>query len=134
MSLRSKQYIIPLKPIGWARSGVIFAKKRFYDKQSHDKLAYGLYLAQQHNNEPLFEGPLWLDVIFHMAEPLTVRRRRTYKWHDGRPDLDNLEKFLQDAITDTGIIWKDDAVVSKKTSEKVYHPNTELIITITELL
>jgi len=134
MSLRSKQYIIPLKPTAWSRAGVNHREKRFFDMQLKEKERYICYLSQQHGNDLLFEGPLELDVIFHMPIPKTKANRRPYPWHDSVPDLDNLEKLLQDAITASGVIWKDDRQVAKKNTQKIYHPTTELIIKITELI
>jgi len=60
---------------------------------------------------PLMKGPLL--VITHyripagLSSPERIRRIQHLVPHNKRPDGDNLEKFLNDALT--GVIWDDDA-------------------------
>lgn len=131
MSLRSKQYIIPLRPLPWTRAGL--NGKQFFDKQKQEKLAYGLYLQRQHGIEPIFEGPLSLDITFHFLTPPLKRNRPMHGWHFIRPDIDNLEKLVLDAINSVGSIWHDDAQVSEVIKRKRYNKVAELLITIKEL-
>lgn len=125
---RVKEYIIEIAPIPWKRAGM--REKVFYDKQSHEKLAFGLYLNKQHGCDPKFDSPLLVDLTFYMPIPKTVSRRSKYLWHDHVPDIDNLSKFCLDAINDSGIIWKDDSQVSTLIARKIYdaNPRTHLII------
>lgn len=61
---------------------------------------------------PLFTKPLL--VVSHYVIPLPVNSRykesRNFSPNPKRPDGDNLEKFLNDALT--GIIWKDDSQIA----------------------
>lgn len=63
---------------------------------------------------PLMSGPLF--VITHYRIPATLsapeRKRRPQHLfpHTKRPDGDNLEKFLNDALK--GVVWDDDARIS----------------------
>ncbi|MDT9547665.1 MAG: RusA family crossover junction endodeoxyribonuclease [Chlorobium phaeovibrioides] len=40
-------------------------------------------------------------------------------WHTGRPDTDNLAKFVMDSLN--GTFWHDDSCIAKIDAEKVYH-------------
>lgn len=48
--------------------------------------------------------------------------------HSGRPDLDNLTKFVQDALNK--IYYKDDALICQLTAYKLYseRPRTEITL------
>ena len=124
-----KEYVINLNPIPWQRAGV---KKGtvFYDRQKQDKLAFGLYLNKEHGSSPMFVNPVHVEVTFYMPIPKTVNKRSGVIWHKGTPDIDNLQKFVLDAITSTQSIWQDDRLVSSLVSKKVYdqHPRTHIII------
>jgi Holliday junction resolvase RusA-like endonuclease len=125
---REKEYIINIAPIAWKRAGV--KGKLFYDRQSHEKLATGLYLVQQHGNSPQFTLPVEVDVTFHLPLPQLKKNRERTQWHSKTPDIDNLQKFIFDAINDTRIIWKDDAIIASLRCKKIYDtkPRTHIII------
>lgn len=125
---RIKEYIIEIPPIPWKRAGV--HQKMFYDQQTHEKLAFGLYLNKQHGSDPKFDAPLSVELTFYMPIPKSVHRRSKYIWHHAAPDIDNLSKFCLDAINSSGIIWKDDRQVSSLVARKLYdqNPRTHLII------
>lgn len=63
---------------------------------------------------PLFKGPLLVICHFQIPSPKHVLRRRrdilNFHPHIKRPDGDNLEKFLNDALN--GIIWSDDSHIA----------------------
>lgn len=127
----SREYVINLAPISWKRAGL--SKKTFYDKQKHDKLACGLYLSQQHGNAPKFTKALHVECTFYIPLPASIPRRERSCWCSKFPDIDNLQKFLFDAITSTGVIWKDDALISSVHSKKLYDKEPRTHIRITEL-
>lgn len=60
---------------------------------------------------PLFRGPLLVIVHFRVPVPRSVPPRRRnpqhMRPHTKRPDGDNLEKFLNDALN--GVLWFDDS-------------------------
>ena len=74
------------------------------------------------------EGPVRLDLLFAFAQP--KGRKRQFKI--SKPDLDNLEKAVMDALTDAGV-WCDDAQVVEKHSTKVYGATDATSIFITPL-
>lgn len=124
-----KEYLINIAPISWKRAGL--RDRTFFDQQTQEKLMFGIYLNSQHGDSPKFISPVHMDVTFHMPIPKTVAKRKNTIWHSSMPDIDNLQKFLLDAINDTGIIWKDDSIVSSVIARKVYDkkPRTHIIIT-----
>lgn len=128
---RVKEYVINFAPIPWKRAGI--HGKTFYDKQHHEKLATGLYLNQQHGNAPQFTKPIHVEAIFYMPIPKIIKKREPYKWFANFPDIDNLQKFIFDAITDTGVIWKDDRLIASLIAKKLYDKNPRTHIIITEL-
>ena len=125
--MRSKSYCIKVKPIAWQRAAR--NSNRYFDAQAKDKLSHGLYLINQHGDEPLFDKAMRLQVIFFMAIPKTMQNRQNSVYHSKSPDLDNLLKFLLDAMTD--VIITDDRLISAIDAVKVYDvmPRTELTIT-----
>lgn len=74
------------------------------------------FVEQRLNGQPLplLHGPLL--VIVHFRIPIAKARPQKYrvpqhnKPHIKKPDGDNLEKFLNDALN--GIIWADDASIA----------------------
>lgn len=125
--MRSKAYCIKVPPIAWQRPRLNGG--RFFDAQQRDKLAFGLYLAQQHNDEPLFDKPMKISVVFYMPIPKTVNERKLTHYHAKAPDIDNLQKFLYDALK--GVVIADDRLICSLVADKIYdkEPRTELVIT-----
>ena len=88
---------IPLQPKAWKRPGKF--KGRRYDPSVADKRAFFemcVIVAGCPEHPP--EGDVWLQVEF-VCEVKSGRR----------PDLDNLVKFVMDALNKT--YWKDDAQI-----------------------
>lgn len=125
--MRSKFYKINITPIGWRR--VSRNQHRYYDPYNKDIVSFGLYLAQQHNEEPFFTKPVHLDVTFYMPISLLLKDRAQSQYHSGTPYLDNLYKFLLNSMKD--VVIADDRVICSLSVKKVYdkEPRTELTIT-----
>jgi Holliday junction resolvase RusA-like endonuclease len=75
-----------------------------------------------------FTGPLRVDVAVYFKRPKShfytgkrsdVLRPDAPNYHTSKPDRDNLDKAILDAITGTGV-WKDDAQVCAGTITKTY--------------
>ncbi len=71
-------------------------------------------------------GPVRLEVTFWMARPKSHRgahglKPSAPKAHVQKPDLDNLEKAVMDALTQIGA-WLDDAQVCEKVSRRMWVP------------
>ena len=128
--MRSKEYRINITPIACNR--IVRSSNRSYDSLARDKVSFGLYLAQQHNEEPFYSNPIHIDVIFYMPIPKPVKERAervSDVYHIGVPYIDNLWRFFVDAIKD--IIIADERVICSFSAKKVYdkEPRTEVIIT-----
>lgn len=126
--MRSKAYRININPIPWqriARSG-----GRIYNTDTKDRVSFVLYLTQQHNEEPFFNKPVHLDVIFYM--PFTKSHNKSAAYHSNAPAISNLYRFLLDAMKD--VLISDDRVICSLSLKKVYdnEPRTELTITEVE--
>jgi len=124
-------YIVPGDPIPLMRPRISYQRK-MYDAQQSAKLVYGIHVQNQHNEKPLLDGPLHLDVTFFMNMnnvPKKLKPLKENTLHYGRPDLDNLIKFVCEI--GTSIIYKDDAQVSSISARKIYayEPRTEFSIT-----
>ena len=126
--MRVKEYIIEGSPIAWKRTGL--NDKRFYDRQMHEKLAIGLFFQQQHGNEEPFEDPLEVEMLFYLPILAKYKGKTGYYWHTTLPDLDNLQKFILDTITQTTVVWKDDRQVSSIIAKKMHDckPRTHIIV------
>lgn len=65
---------------------------------------------------PVPQGAVALTLVFWIAAPASRRKGKTRVWEDsphlGKPDLDNLQKSLLDAL------WDDDSRVWRVTAEK----------------
>lgn len=119
-------YIIEGDPIAWARAKPNFNSRRMWDSQKQQKLILGLSLVKQHGSNPPFAGPLFMEVNFYMQLP--KKGKNAGDWFDGRPDLSNLLKFIED--TGSKIIYIDDCLICYTIMKKVYdeHPRTEFTI------
>lgn len=124
--VRSKSYCVNLRPLPWQRP--YLNERTLFDNQKREKLAFGIYLAQQHNDEPLFGRPIIMELTFYMAIPKSLPKRKGGLYHSNRPDLDNLCKFVLDAMKE--VVITDDKIICDLHARKVYDkvPRTEIII------
>ena len=84
----------------------------------------------------VMHGPLMLEVVFVRVKPGSWPRKPTTKrpWPDyptTKPDLNNLIKPLEDALT--GIVWVDDAQIVRSREEKVFGEEPEVRVIVTQL-
>lgn len=130
--MKMKKYVLQGDPVPLARPRFSKITKRVFDPQKSHKLYATIQLDRQHDNDDMFVGPIHIDITFYMSAPAGISQKRKLllegKYHTFRPDLDNLEKMLLDLLS--GVAYKEDCIVSKITSRKVYdtNPRTEFII------
>ena len=82
--------------------------------------AVAIMAAQAVCSEPI-DQPVLLWVTFIMPRPATMTRKtkpNPRAWHAKKPDLDNLEKSLLDALTTAGV-WRDDSQVVWVNKQKI---------------
>lgn len=130
--MRSKTYLIDIPPLAWSRAGATTKRGylTFFDGQAKDKTMFGLMALKQHGNDKQFSCPIDVNITFHMPMNKTKYKSVEGDWCMGKKDLDNLEKFLLDALVDAEIL-KDDNIVCSMSAKKIYSkkPCYEFIIT-----
>lgn len=73
--------------------------------------------------ETPLDGPLQVDIYFDFPRPKCRMRKKDSNgriWCDKKPDRDNADKAVLDALTDAGI-WRDDCIVCDGRIVKMYH-------------
>lgn len=119
-------YVIKGDPIPLARHRM--GAHGAYDIQKKEKLMVGITLASQHDRLPLYEGYLELDITFYLK---TSKKKPKTGWHNFKPDLSNLVKFVEDV--GSGILYVDDSIISSIIAKKMYDENPRTEFTIREL-
>lgn len=129
-------------PIGQprAKATVVAGHARMYTPR-HPVSEFKAAIRQQAG--PLFaaplEGPVSISIVAVFPRPksrIWKTRPMPAEPHTSKPDLDNIEKAVMDALT--GIAYRDDSQVSRKISEKRMaagdeSPRTEVIVCPIEL-
>ena len=94
------------------------------ENKDHSKEIVNAYLAQvpPENRGTPWEGPVGIVLnIEYAPTPSWSEKRKKYaigKYHTMKPDVDNVEKMLMDALS--GLAWKNDSQISYKTTVKTY--------------
>ena len=83
-----------------------------------------LVQAMQHKPEKPIDQPIGLFLSFRFSRPKShftakgMLKESAPKMHTSRPDVDNLAKFVADALNE--VFWRDDALICRLSAEKVY--------------
>jgi len=97
-----------------------------YDPSSDDKANF-LTKAISYKPEIPFDEPLYVKFTFCFSRPKNhyktgknahILKDNAPKWRTSTPDVDNLEKFVGDALN--GIFWKDDSKIVDMSGSKPY--------------
>ena len=94
----------------------------------------GFEFKRQNKEWVCAEGPISLFMMVELKIPSKTRKEERLKmlnneiWPTIKPDLDNTEKLVMDALN--GIAYKDDAQVVSKDTFKVYGETNRLTIII----
>lgn len=110
-----------------------------YDPSSGDKEDFLWKAISDNKPDTPFLGAIELNLIFYMPRPKShfgsgrnenVLKASAPKYHTKKPDLDNLIKFVKDALN--GVYWKDDCQIYQLgDTKKVYTamtPRIEIVI------
>ncbi|NTV60600.1 MAG: RusA family crossover junction endodeoxyribonuclease [Chlorobiaceae bacterium] len=101
-----------------------------YDPSAGDKADF-LAMVRRSAPETPFTGPLEVKMTYFFPRPKshygtgkngTILKISAPHFHTSKPDLDNLEKFILDALNE--VFWKDDAQVCRVAKQKVYTDQT----------
>ncbi len=109
-----------------------------YDPSKDAKESFASILQREAPEKPI-EAPIMLELYFYMARPKNhfksgknsdMLKDSAPEYHTGRPDLDNLTKFVQDSLNK--IYYRDDSLICVLSAKKIYsdRPRTEITITI----
>lgn len=117
---------IPGRPVPWARprvskhGGMFTAKKQAEHRKN---VAWLIKEAARRNGGLELNGPLLLQVQFIYGKyPMTLIKLSELKevnYHTSRPDLDNLQKEIFEAIEDSEILGGEDSQISMVIAAKV---------------
>ena len=136
--------VIPVDPMGTVRMTAGMVKRIKYglygpdDKKALNVIRYLTYknlistiARQEYKDEPM-KGPVEVNIIFHMPIPPSWSKKKQRdapgQWHDVRPDRDNLEKGVCDALNK--IVWNDDGQVCAGRIEKYYSDNPRIEVEV----
>lgn len=110
---------------------------RTYDPSQPDKKDF-LSIIQDRAPAQPFDCPIHVDLLFYFSRPKShfrsgknahLLKESAPKWHTSKPDVDNLFKFVTDAMTK--VYWRDDSLICSSSVMKLYDekmPRTEIII------
>lgn len=115
------EFFVPGTPISKARARTYRMKNGKIGSYTPDRTTAWEAHVQLHAKGSLpekpLDGALRLDLTFLMpATKVAIKKKRVF--HSVRPDIDNLEKAVMDALN--RFVWIDDAQVCQKVSQKIY--------------
>lgn len=117
------KYTIPGDPI--AETKVVNSESpRIWDSYKQRRFNYKQHLKNQHNNKPLFYGPIIIEATFYFKPPHHIRPIL----HDDRPSMHGLYNFLDKALQ--GVVYNQDCQIYETLLKKIFSddPRTEIII------
>ena len=112
--------VINIIPVAWQRPRVS-KQGGFYTagKVSEYKRAIQLAWNDKYGDAPVMDGPIRMTVMFVLPRPKAMmwKTKPTPSiFHTKRPDLDNLEKGVMDALQ--GLAFRDDSQICSKVATK----------------
>jgi Holliday junction resolvase RusA-like endonuclease len=117
--------IIDIEPLAKARPR--FGKGRVYTPKTTSDYEEKIRLVAHATCKKPFEGAVEMRMVFNFEKAKSSKLKHVTK----KPDLDNLEKAVMDALN--GIAYLDDAQVVRKNSEKKFSGFNHIEITIAEI-
>lgn len=123
------KYVVVGDPIPLARHR--HGNGHTWDPQKQLKKIFYNQIAYQHLEKPMFSGPIHIDFEFYFPIARTSKTARDGAHHVFRPDLSNLVKFVEDAVT--LLLYKDDACIASFSAAKKYSTEPRTEFTISEL-
>ena len=113
------------RPRAFAMGG----KARVYNPATAEGWKSAIAVAAQDHIPPVpLECPVVVSEIFLMPRPKRLMRKKDPDLripHTAKPDRDNLDKAVLDALTTLGF-WRDDSQVWSGTVSKMYHAKSEV--------
>ena len=129
---RTKTYSIMGEPQPWVRTLSTCSHKTIFNDQQMLRTSFGLYLAQQHNEEPLFNVPVAIMGTFFMSPPSYTRKNAVPSISKHiKSNLDELSLYLFDNLR--GICITDKRIIVSENFNKTYDDNPRTYFIITEI-
>ena len=72
-----------------------------------------------------------IEFFFIVPKSWPKKRKDDAKWHTNKPDIDNLQKAVKDALN--GIAYRDDSQVCQVCARKQYAQSDGMMIEIEEI-
>jgi Holliday junction resolvase RusA-like endonuclease len=136
--MSSFQFTVDIEPQPATRPRFSSYSKSAYNTDKYvqfkNSLKYLLICAFKFHKieKHFFEWAVDLEIVYFLSPPKNLLRKKTEPWrnkiHVSKPDIDNLDKAFLDAAT--GILFKDDAQVFRKYSEKKYDVKSHIEVKI----
>lgn len=131
------------RPRAFARKmGDKFVARVFESGTAEEWKSLVAYEARQCAPSTPLSGPVRVDITFVFSRPRHhyiankpergLRHNAPY-WHTKRPDRDNLDKAILDALTQLGLYWRDDDQVCCGELQKLFGETPGAVITITQV-
>lgn len=114
------EFFIPGIPKPQARARTFYKKGAKFPttwSPKSDWFSVVYYKGLENRPKQPFKGPLALHLRLYLPKPKSAPKTKI--WPDVRPDLDNYEKAVLDALTQAHI-WEDDGQICDLRSQKIY--------------
>ena len=123
-------YVIEARPEG--KKSVRGDRGAKWNPSKKTMTDWGWQLKAQHKNNPLFTGPLHLDITYAFKRPKShSKKRQEVMWHTNLGDLDNIHKTLGDCGQD--VLWDNDKIICSTYERKIWCAVDCIIIRVKEL-
>ncbi len=134
-------FTVPLIPTAkgrprFARIGTFV--RAYTDKRTEAAEQSFIACAVSHAPAVPMEAPLHVTMTFTFALPVSRpkwQQKDPYKVkHTSKPDIDNLQKLVLDALNRSGRFWRDDAQIVTVWAGKEYGPAPQTRVVIQEMV
>ena len=122
---------IPIKPKAAPRPRVTM--RGTYNPTDYTQYKFAIGAAVRTQCKEKLIGPIEMSIefIFKVPKSWPKKKRENAIWHTSKPDIDNLQKAIKDALN--GIAYKDDAQVCSITAKKRYGDREGVLIKLRRL-
>lgn len=121
------------KPVAYARARHVRGSRHVYNPRAGEMDLARMLTRSQWSGRPIEDMGVHVRLLFVMPMPHAWSKKLKLESegapHKGRPDIDNLAKFVLDV--GNGILWTDDCHVCVLEARKIYgrEPRTEILVT-----
>jgi Holliday junction resolvase RusA-like endonuclease len=106
------RFIVPGDPVAFARAGTNGKRRYTPPKQAAAMRTIQNKALQAFRGREFLEGALRVEIeaVYTAPQSWSAKKKAETEYKTSKPDVDNLCKLILDSLT--GIIWKDDQIVS----------------------